>query len=501
MAGVVGLIIFFIILAARRSRGEPIQLPPTFWLWCLKSAQLIVLLTVFGATDTVGKTLVAPAFIVLFAPSFVLARIVVPLGLPRVAYWAARCFGPIKLIRETGAGAAVYGALALVRRPPSTQTIDWLEQRVNRARSLRGAGVVAAGLLAALRADRHRARCLLLVADTSPRKFIPNRVRAIARDWLVADAARIGNWPEVIRLGRRGAYSLRWSYALARIGERLAGDPKSCRDWQLWLFWMVAPRRRATLPLLRRALAVPRAPVQAAAEPPVAVTLPDALAALAHVLEDRFAHDGGSLARSVCGVDAAIELPATRALVQQRLQALGAFSGRVEAGSSQNMRPPEDSGAQHDVDAVISGVRKRLVDLVVPIIEEASSLASGHVRGPVLDQAVEQARARLFSDVEAQCKDYSDRYKRESSLDSNAEWRAWAVMRDQAERLLELAPESENALFHAMYIPACNFAVFQHNKCIRRFLAHEIYSWLHRHCRGDPAASKLLSGNMRASAS
>ena len=340
--------------------------------------------------------------------------------------------------------------------------------------------VVAAGLLAALRGDRHRARCLFLVADTSPRRFISTRVRAVARDWLVADAARIGNWPEAIRLGRRGEYSLRWSYLLARIGERLAGDPKSCRDWQLWLCWMVAPRRCATFPLLRRALAVPRAPGQAAAEPPVAANLPDALAELAHAIDDRFAHDGGSLARSVCGVDAALELPATRALVQQRLQ---------------------DLSAPHDADAVISGVRKRLIELVVPMIEEAPSVARGKIRGPVLDQAVEQVRARLFSDVEAQCKDYSDRYKRESSLDSNAEWQAWAIVRDQAERLLELAPESENALFHAMYVPACNFAVFQHNKCIRRFLAHEIYSWLHRHCGSDPAASKLLSGNMRASAS
>jgi hypothetical protein len=108
-------------------------------------------------------------------------------------------------------------------------------------------------------------------------------------------------------------------------------------------------------------------------------------------------------------------------------------------------------------------------------------------------------RIRLFRDIEAQCKDYNDRLKGESSLTAIAEWAAWAVTRDAANRLLELVPESEIALFHAMYVPVCNFAVFQHNKCMRRTLAHEIYSWLHRHAQSDPSASQLLLGNVRAS--
>ena len=94
----------------------------------------------------------------------------------------------------------------------------------------------------------------------------------------------------------------------------------------------------------------------------------------------------------------------------------------------------------------------------------------------------------------------ADRQKGENSLASVAEWEAWAVVRDAANRLLELAPDSEIALFHAMYVPVCNFAVFQHNKCMRRALAHEIYSWLYRHSQNDPSASQLLLGNVRASA-
>jgi hypothetical protein len=318
---------------------------------------------------------------------------------------------------------------------------------------------------------------LCLVADTLPRKFIPATARIIARDWLVVDAARIGNWREVVRLGRRGRDSQRWSYALARIGERFIGDPNAGRDWRLWLCWAAAPRRWATLALLRRALAVPRAPASKAAEPSTDVELPDALADLACVLEDRFAHDGPSLSRAVSGLGGAFNRSTTRALVQQRLLALG---------------------TQGDADAIIFGFRERLVDLLAPVVEETPSLAGAPERGPILDQAIERVRMRLFRDIEAQCRDYGERQKRESALDPLAEWGAWALMRDCADRVLALDPGAENALFHTMYVATCNFAVFQHNKCKRPPLAHDIFSWLRRHSQSDPSASKLLTDNMRA---
>ena len=73
------------------------------------------------------------------------------------------------------------------------------------------------------------------------------------------------------------------------------------------------------------------------------------------------------------------------------------------------------------------------------------------------------------------------------------------TLRFTAEKLLTLAPDSEQALFQVMYVPVCNFAVFQHNVCKRTVLAHEIYAWLHRHAGSDAAALKLLAGNMKAS--
>jgi len=390
---------------------------------------------------------------------------------------------------EAGAGAAVFGALALARRrrprdDAARRTITWLARRINgtEAGRMRGAGVIAGGLLAALRGDRHRARCMLLVANSLPEQRVPWSTRSIARDWLVADAAENGDWREVIRLSRRGESGFRWSYLMARIGERLTGLPDGPRAWWLWLSWLAAPRRIATLALLRRALGVPRVPkprtaVRATSEPVADATLPDALAGLAQALTSRFAQDGPSLAASVHAVDAALDRPELRSRIEERLTALDTL---------------------RDSETIVSVFRARLVDLLVPVIEECPSLARGTDRGPILDQAADRVRARLFRDIEAQCDDCNERQKRETSLDSLDEWETWAVMRESADRVLELDPASEHALFRAMYVPMCNYAVFQHNKCKRIVLAHDIFTWLLAHAQGDLAAVTLLKGNVQA---
>jgi hypothetical protein len=226
--------------------------------------------------------------------------------------------------------------------------------------------------------------------------------------------------------------------------------------------------------LLRRALAVPRAEKQTADGPPIADSLPNALAGLAHILENRFVRYRESLARAVAGVDAAINLAVTRARVQERLQVLG---------------------SQNDVATVTAALQARLNYLLVPLIEEFPRIAAG-ARAPILDQAIERVRARLLRDIEAQCRDYDDRQDNQRSLNELGEWGTWAVTRHQADRLLELSPESEDMLFHRMYVPVCNFAVFQHNACRRIGLAYDIHTWLYLHSTSDPAATRLLMKNM-----
>ena len=478
MSDIAGFLVVLIILVyiARGSAASAVRPSPQFWVWAGKGGQLGLLLFAFEVVGGLGKILLIPGFVLHFAPSWFLKQLVVPLGWPRLTYWVARIFGPIGLVKEAGAGAALYGSLALARRPPSPRLLGWLADRTNRTEVIRGTGVVTWGILAALRGDRHRARCLLLLADTLPRKIISGSVRVVARDWLVADAAQNGNWREVIRLGRRGQQSLRWSYALALMGERIVGDPDGRHDLLLWLAWLVAPRRRATLPVLRRALAVPRVPL--AAEAPPAQELPDALADLAGGLADRFARKDQSLVRTTGAVEGALGSASARTRIEQRLPAIG---------------------ARHDVDAVIEDFRRRLIDMIDPLIEETPTLAGGEDRAPLLEEAVGRIRSRLFRDIDAQCKDCNERQKQQLSLATLTEWETWAVMREAADRLLALAPSSEDALFHTMYVPMCNYAVFQHNICKRIVLANQIFTWLRQHAESDRSACELLSKNMKAS--
>lgn len=450
---------------------------PTIVLVCgVKLALLTFTTALVQATDIpAGDAIRAALLILIWAPTIVVRWIVVPLRMPRVAYWTIRLCWPLGHVKEIRAGGVIYGALALARKGASEEAVLWLEHKLHNAEQMQGAGVVAAGLLAALRKESDLARRLLWLADTMDAPLISRPARTVARDWLVVDAARLGDWHRVVRLGRHRSNSLRWSYSMARIGERLTGDTRAWRDWQLWPCFLWAPRRRATYPLFRRALAVPvrRSPQPPA--PPADAELPLALGGLARALADASAQDGEALAQSTAAVDR--QLDSMRDEIEHRFNALG---GRGDAG------------------IVLSDFRRRLVDIVTPVIENGPYLARAAQRGSIMEQSVWQIRRRLFGDVEAQCKDYRERTGAAGSFDLVTEWETWAMLKGSAEQLLELDPDVQNTLFQTVFAPVCNFAAFQHNGRKRIALAHDMFAWLLRHCRSDPQARQLLAKNVQA---
>jgi hypothetical protein len=416
------------------------------------------------------------ALVLFWGTTPLLDWVVVPLRMPRVAYWVVKIGQPLSFVGASAAGGVIYGTLAAARGRSPLRSVEWLREKLNAASSQRGENVVAAGLLAGLRGQRHRARCLLLVADALPADLTSRKGRRIARDWLVADAARVGNWRDVIRLGRRKRASLRWSYAMALIGQRLLGDKDAPAGWLLRVCWLLAPRRAATLPLLRRALAT-RASGEQPASQRAATELPHALGDLAQALGHRQSIDGAALLQSVGAVNAVLDDPAIRAHILERLAALG---------------------ARGNVETVIAGARQRLVNVLIPVLEDVPDLAPANGGEPIVEAAVARVRTQLFADIETQCKDYRGRTKSKSALDRLTEWELWAVTRNSADRLLRLDPASERAVFETMW-PVCNnFAVLQHNECHRLTFAYEIYSWLHRHAQSAPSALQLLAGNMRS---
>jgi hypothetical protein len=474
MGAVAGVIIVIFIV---RMMSGSIKVPPIALAFGVKLAVFIFTITMVQATapEVASAVVHVVVFVLIWAPIPLLQWIVVPLGMPRVAYWTVRIGWPLGLTKEIEASAVVYGALALARTSPSKETISWLERKLRNSEPILGSGVVAAGLLAALRKDVDQARGLLAIAERMHSRLIPRSMRLIARDWLVVDAARVGNWHRVIRLGRHGTTRLRWSYSMARIGERLTGDPKAWRNWLLWPCFLWAPRRRLTYPLFRHALRVPARRSVSPDAPPSSTELPLTLGRLARALEHANAHDGELLARSIDAVDRGID--SMHELIQQRLAALG---GRGDAGS------------------VLAQFRQRLIDLVTPLIEDDPYLARAAQLDSIMEEAVWQVRRRLLGDIDTQCKDYRERTAGEDSLDLVAEWEAWARLTSFANRLLELDSADENILFQMVYAPVCNFAVYQHNGRKRIALAHDMFVWLLRYAQGAPEARQLLARNVQA---
>jgi hypothetical protein len=474
MGAVAGVIIVIFIV---RMLSGSIKVPPIALAFGVKLAVFVFTITMVQATapEVASAVLHVVVFVLIWVPIPLLQWIVVPLRMPRAAYWTVRIGWPLGLTKEIEASAVVYGALALARTSPSEAAISWLERKLRNSEPIQGAGVVAAGLLAALRKDVDQARGLLAIADRMHARLIPRSIRLIARDWLVADAARVGNWHRVIRLGGHGMTRLRWSYSMARIGERLTGDPKAWRNWQLWPCFLWAPRRRVTYSLFRRSLAAPVRRSVAPDAPASTTGLPLTLGGLAHALERANAHDGELLARSIDTVDH--DLDSTHEMIEQRLGMLG---GRGDAGS------------------VLAQFRQRLIDLVTPLIEDDPYLARAAQPDSIMEQAVWQVRRRLLGDIDARCKDYRERTAGEDSLDLVAEWEAWARLTSSANRLLELDLAAENILFQMVYAPVCNFAVYQHNGRKRIALAHDMFVWLLAYAQGAPEARQLLAKNVQA---
>jgi hypothetical protein len=474
MGAVAGVIIVIFIV---RMLSGSIKVPPIALAFGAKVGLFAFTIAMVQATtpEVASAVLHVVVFVLIWAPTLLLRWIVVPLRMPRTAYWTVRICFPLGLIKEIEAGAVVYGASALARKNPSDKTISWLERKLRNAETIQGAGVVAAGLLAALRKDIDRARGLLGTADRMHTRLIPRSIRAVARDWLVVDSARVGNWHRVIRLGLSGTDRMRWSYTMARIAERLISAPQARPDWLLWQCFLSAPRRRLTYPLFRRALAVPRRRSVQADAAASATGLPLALGVLARALEGANAHDGELLARSIDAVNR--ELDSMHPMIEQRLGMLG---GRGDAGSVQ------------------SQFRQRLIDLAIPLIEDDPSIARAAQPGSIMEQAVWQVRRRLMGDIESQCRDYRDRTAGEDSLDLVAEWETWARLSSSANRLLELDSAAESVLFQMVFAPVCNFAVYQHNGRKRIALAHDMFVWLLQYADSAPDARQLLAKNVQA---
>lgn len=411
-------------------------------------------------------------------PTLFLKVIVLPLGLPRTAYYVALLCHPLGFKDNGRTVAALYCALAL-RRRASPSCLEWLQARLTRQSAPLGAGRVAAGLVAALSGKPALARSLMNSAEHLSVHYISPMERGVARDWLVVDAAQSGDWRRVIGLGKGGgAYFLR-PYTLARIAERLLGEGPQASNWQLCLLWLFTPGRFALLPLLRRALAssspqtTPNAP--AFVENPGVTDFSAALGELSSVLQQYRTVTAARLAQAVWQIDRWLERNEVTEQLRARLQSL---NGAPEAA------------------AVLDEFRHSLIDLLVPIIETYPHLASQGDEVASLRDAVAEVRQKLYREIEVRCADYSSRADNKQTMSSIEEWDAWVTLRELCERLLILDDSAQESLFETTYYALSNFAAYQYNTVANGVLAHAMFSWLHVHSQNNVDAARLLKTNL-----
>jgi hypothetical protein len=425
----------------------------------------------------IGLTVMALS--VLFClPTLLVAPLLVRLGMPRVTYWVMRCCMPLHYAGNQHAGAMLYASLSATRMRDPAAGCAWLD-RCLREKPVNGViGQAILGHLAALQGDRVTARCLFESIDTRPSRPRRSIVRVTARDWLVMDAARRGDWAAVVRYAehRRGLF--RWSRAVAGMAQTFASFPPLPK-WRLWMLWLLAPRRRRLRPLLQRALTA--GAQQDEPDLPRPRDLPAALALLAQVLAKsaRRPSEVSSVEflAAVRSVGTQLEGAHIKAQIEKRLAAL-------------------DSTGSHSAESVLSKFRSDVVELILPVVAANPPLVVAGRGYPIIAEVLRRLQATAFESIEMQAKDLAKRAEQKKKLDALSEWQSWAILCDEANRLLALQPAAEATLFEAVWRPILSYAAFQHNEMSRLPFAQDILRWLRTHAHGNRSAYDLLDKNI-----
>ena len=459
----------------RRSDPRELNLAARF-LFCLFATALLVGLHRHYATlSDLGFFLV----VVVSLPALVLRSVLVPLGLARAAYWFAFLSPPRDHSAEIRGGAVLMGALALARsRRPSRETATWLEDKLGHQSTVRSLSIAAVGLLAAARGNEGAARAILrAVEGVTPQGPSPLAVRE-ARTWLVAEAARRGDWSDVVAIGAdsTAAPTFPWPYLMGIIARRLTHDPIAPTNSDLWKAWLRAPHRLGTLPLLRRALAtVDAAPLAIPAADPLPSDPADLLATALQAHAACLEHPSqASLVVAARGWDAVRISPAVASLLARRALALEAHTGG-EAVLARLL-----SSAEADL--------VRPLALVLPQVERGPLVRSS----PTLHDVAARVDRRVMEDFEALAKAYVERTKEKRELEPPIEWLEWGRLRGACDAVVRDAPSAtKRAVFEAVYSPACNFAVWLYNLRDEKLLANAMFRWLRDRAREAEHASAV----------
>lgn len=435
--------------------------------------------------------------VALIHPWSIVRWICIPLGMSSAAHRIARLGGQ-PWVRDPVGGAVLSGALASLRsRVPATDQDAWLRMQLGPA-PLRGAGIVAAGLIAANAGDRNRARRLLASLDQLDPDLCPALARGIAADWLVADAAVRGAWDEVAEHVDTLPDPSRSARFIAIAAERLRGEYVS--DGALIKRWLLAPRRLHTLSLLRRAL---RATDLAEPAPiPHDVSEVGGLSVLRSGadLGELAANDGGAAPTRALSLHA--ETVASEAVPSEQLDRLGdawevalqdfPFRGRVRERAL-------ELGCGTSPELLMAEFRRDVSDDIADVVIASRSDTRDFPRHErrVLGRAVIRVRQRLLARVRQACAAMA---RHRTSANANAAidvWTSWLeVCRCHADAVTIGGPSMRTGAYATLEPQMRAMAAWLWNQRGEKGLANAISAWLMLEAeRADDQASATYHRN------
>ncbi len=482
--------VFAVLLAGRSSERTTspltsgVLLASTVWLfvgplWILELRELAgAIVDRDGLGMLRALAMVSLTTPVLF-PWLITRTLLIPFGraklawlITRMSFWNWR--GDVR------SGAVIAASLAILRRADQpSELIAWAEAKRDatapRQNPVRwksgGATIVASGLLAAARGDIRSARRLLASASELVVESWPRRAVQVASEWLCAEAIERGDWRQVEFVARTSQVGSRMLELLASVAARLTGVAPLPRDLILRLQWLLAPRRRATRPLLAAALATPTTPKPRderrirPLEPAYSSDVLDqagplglALALHVELLRQPLeALHAKQLIQVGQAWDHALASEALDRLLRERALVLGSRS---------------DQALRTLIDEVEADLAERIRAARLPLA------GLGECEG-LVERVVRRMHADLLDALEIATSAFEARIDARRELPAIDEWQSFLALREQHADAIALAgPDLRRLAFTQLHGPICSLAVWLWNDRSERALGNAIFQWL-----------------------
>lgn len=406
-----------------------------------------------------------PLLLTLLFPWRTLRRVLVPLGQVRAAHLTARLVD-VGFGNDLAGGPAMAAAMALLHKTnASDEDLRWVEEQVNQATPLRACGLVAAAMLRLRAGDRQGARQLLQSIEGLRFKDAPPLAFRAAREWRAADAAERGDWEEVAAVADLSGHLLtsRATLFLGAVARRLLRRENAPSDEQLWAYWLLAPSRIHTRPLLQRALATPRQalPPVEAIEAPYTPNEVDPLRQ-ALLLQVRSWQNQRPSLQDLTQLGEAWDRAVNDDALERRMLVRSMELGTHEASK-------------------LKGELQEMAASQLAAQAKARSLALGTLEspGPTIERATKLLRDELLTELETSCEATRRRAIEKRALPATDEWRESLALRARYERVNELAgPMARRLAWPRMRDDLCKLAVWLWNERNEKTIAHAMFQWL-----------------------